>query len=297
MIKDTMEKNKSEITYHNKDVLSKILAENFKDKSLKVYGIDVPRIKQILPTNLPEIQVNEMRLDNLFLLEDGSIAIIDYESDVKWENHLKYLNYIVRILERYKKDEMPKKIRMIVIYTADIEKAPEEFSAGCLTLKMEQAFLSKIDSNTVQEEIAGKLEHGLSLSDDELMKLIILPLTYKGKERKKQAVKEAVELAKQISDQKEKTFVLSGILVFADKIIDIETSKYIKEVVRMTQVAELLLEEGREEGRRESRLQGIHALVESLESLLIPEETIVEQLVERYQLTRDEANAFIREKA
>ena len=296
MVKNTMEKNKSEITYHNKDVLSKILAENFKDKSLKVYGIDVPRIKQILPTNLPKIQVNEMRLDNLFLLEDDSIAIIDYESDVKWENQLKYLNYIVRILERYKKAETLKKIRMIVIYTADIEKAPEEFSAGCLTLKMERAFLSKIDSNTVQKEIAGKLEHGFSLSDDELMKLIILPLTYKGKERKKQAVKEAVELAKLISDKEEKTFVLSGILVFADKIIDIEMAKYIKEVVRMTQVAELLLEEGRAEGRRESRLQGIHALVESLQSLLIPDETIVEQLIERYQLTRDEAVAFTRGK-
>ena len=52
------------------------------------------------------------------------------------------------------------------------------------------------------------------------MKLIILPLTYKGKEKKRQAVKEAVELAKQIVDKEEKTFVLSGILVFADKIID-----------------------------------------------------------------------------
>ena len=88
-IKRYMSNNKREITYHNKDVLSKILAENFKEKSLKVYGIDVPKIKQILPTNLPQIQVNEMRIDNLFLLEDGSIAIIDYESDVKWEDHLK----------------------------------------------------------------------------------------------------------------------------------------------------------------------------------------------------------------
>lgn len=32
---------KNDITYHNKDVLSKVMAENFKDKSLKVYGIDV----------------------------------------------------------------------------------------------------------------------------------------------------------------------------------------------------------------------------------------------------------------
>ncbi|MCI9614827.1 MAG: hypothetical protein HFG93_06660 [Dorea sp.] len=74
----------------------------------------------------------------------------------------------------------------------------EEFSAGCLTLKMEQAFLRKIDSEAVREEIREKLAQGLPLSDDELMKLIILPLTYKGKEKKKQAVKEAVELAKRI---------------------------------------------------------------------------------------------------
>ena len=56
----------SEITYQNKDVMSKILAENFKDKSLKVYGLDLPKIKGILPTNLPEIHVNEMKLDNSF---------------------------------------------------------------------------------------------------------------------------------------------------------------------------------------------------------------------------------------
>ena len=93
-------------------------------------------------------------------------------------------------------------------------------------------------------------------------------------------------------DKEEKTFVLSGILVFADKIIDTETAKYIKEVVRMTQVAELLLEEGREEGR----LQGIQALIDSLKSLLIPDETIIEQLIERYQMSQDEASEFLEGK-
>ena len=94
------------------------------------------------------------------------------------------------------------------------------------------------------------------------------------------------------TDKEEKTFVLSGILVFADKIIDTETAKYIKEVVRMTQVAELLLEEGREEGR----LQGIQALIDSLKSLLIPDETIIEQLIERYQMSQDEASEFLEGK-
>ena len=248
--------NENEITYQNKDVLSKILAENFKEKSLSVYGIDVPKIKDVLPTNLPAIQANEMQLDNLFLLMDDSVALIDYESDVKWTNKLKYLNYIVRVLQRYKKGELPKQIRMIVIYTADVEQAPDEFSVGCLTLKLEQAFLSKIDSEEVVRQVTAKLERGERLSDEELMKLIILPLTYKGKERKEQAVKEAVALAKRIEDGEEKSFVLSGILVFADKIINAKTAEYIKEVLKMTQVAQLLMEEGRREGREEGRQEG-----------------------------------------
>ena len=94
------------------------------------------------------------------------------------------------------------------------------------------------------------------MSDEELMEFIVLPLTYKGTEAKQEAVKDAVELAKQIEDKEEQTFLLSGILVFADKIIDSETAKYIREVMRMTQVAELFLEEGRAEGRVEGRAEG-----------------------------------------
>ena len=197
--------------------------------------------------------MNEMKLDNLFLLEDGSVAIIDYESSVKWENNLKYVNYIVRVLGRYKKEERPKQIRMIVIYTADVEHAEDTFTAGCLTLKLEQAFLSRMDSEGIRSRIEQKIRNKEALSDEELMEFIVLPLTYKGTEAKQEAVKDAVELAKQIEDREEQTFLLSGILVFADKIIDSETAKYIREVMRMTQVAELFLEEGRAEVRAEAK--------------------------------------------
>jgi hypothetical protein len=34
-------------------------------KSFSVYGLDIPKIIQVLPTNLPEIEANELRIDNL----------------------------------------------------------------------------------------------------------------------------------------------------------------------------------------------------------------------------------------
>ena len=77
------------------------MAEEFKGKTFAVYGIDVPKIKRVGPTNLPAIEVNELRLDNLFELEDGSYAIVDYESRYAEENKNKYLGYIARMLKGF----------------------------------------------------------------------------------------------------------------------------------------------------------------------------------------------------
>ncbi len=85
------------IAYQNKDILFKILGQTYKEKSFAVYGIDLPRIQALLPTDLPKISANEKSVDNLFLLEDGTYAIVDYESVYKRISKIKYLNYIARV--------------------------------------------------------------------------------------------------------------------------------------------------------------------------------------------------------
>lgn len=113
---------KSSIAWQNKDVTSKYFGENLKGKSFAVYGLELPEIKEVQPTNLPAIEANELRLDNLFLLKDDSLALVDYESNYADSNKIKYLNYIVRTLKRtMEQHHFSCKIRMIVIYTADIQ--------------------------------------------------------------------------------------------------------------------------------------------------------------------------------
>lgn len=114
---------KNSITYQNKDVVSKIFGEQMKEKSLSAYGVKIPKIKEVLPTNLPVVEANELRLDNLFRLEDDSIALVDYESTYKYKHKIKYLNYIVRTLKKNDLIEnIENPLRMIVIYTGDIRK-------------------------------------------------------------------------------------------------------------------------------------------------------------------------------
>ena len=68
----------TEIAYQNKDIFSKLIGERMKGKSFAAYGLDMPKIVSVEPTNLPDIEANELRIDNIFGLEDGTFAIVDY---------------------------------------------------------------------------------------------------------------------------------------------------------------------------------------------------------------------------
>lgn len=81
----------------------------------------------------------------------------------------------------------------------------------------------------------------------------MLPLTYKGEEEKQTAIRESVELARQIPDKDIESFVLSGILAFTDKVINEKTRNHIREVISMAQVGKMLIDEGRMEERTELR--------------------------------------------
>lgn len=51
--------------------------------------------------------------------------------------------------------------------------------------------------------------------------------------------------------EEQEAFVLAGISAFTDKVISAETRRYIKEMLGMTQVGQMLIDEGRQEGRKD----------------------------------------------
>ena len=242
------------IAYQNKDITQKLSAEILKNKSLAVYGLPHIHIKDLLPTNLPAVEANELRLDNLFILEDDSLALIDYESSFSGKDIIKYVNYIARILKRYTKDNrlnMPK-LHLIIIFSADISHVdPVALDIGCMKLCMEPAFLTDIPSEKIFRKIQKKIYLKESLTEEELLQMVILPLTVPGNTGKKEMIKNVVNLAGQLADDTQRIHSLAGILTFSDKIIDAEDANRIKEMIRMNKVTRLIFEEGMAQGRTE----------------------------------------------
>ena len=162
----------SDIAYQNKDITLKYFADTLIDKSLAVYGLPHIRIKDCRPTNLPAIEANELRLDNLFILEDGSLALIDYESTFTIKDVVKYVNYIARILKRFIRqerirntDEHRAKLpivagNMMAGFSADIgEVDPDIMDVGCMQLKIEPAYLLGIETEEVFRKIQDKIKN------------------------------------------------------------------------------------------------------------------------------------------
>lgn len=258
---------KNLIAYQNKDIASKVFGEKLKEKSLSAYGLKIPRIKEVLPTNLPVIEANELRLDNLFRLEDDSIALVDYESTYEYKDKIKYLNYVVRTLKRNNIIEnLDRSIRMIVIYTGDVKPGTTkaDLDVGCLQFTVEEIFLSELNAPEIEEKLTHKIYSGIELTEEDQMQFVILPLIYAGEKEKQNCIRRCFELAKKIDETETQIFLLSGLLVFTDKVIQHEDSERIKRWINMTKVGRLYEEEKQQAVRKveEEKQQAVRKVEE-----------------------------------
>ena len=90
-------------------------------------------------------------------------------------------------------------------------------------------------------ELERKVRSGERLSDEDVMRFIVMPLT--AADGKQEMIERTVSLAKEIGSEEEQSFIIAGLLCATDKFIDREYSNRLKEWLKMTKVARLYEEE------------------------------------------------------
>ena len=248
------------IAYQNKDIASKLTAELLVGNYLGPFGLPEKKVVGLLPTNLPAVESNELRLDNLFEMEDGAVAILDYESEFSRENFVKYLNYVARIMRRYanqKSLDQLKKLKILVIYTADVSQAQEVYDLGGVVIQVEASYLIHQNTKEIYGRLKEKVSAGEGLNVTERMELMILPLTIKGKKEKQEYIQKAIELAKKMEDRRQGAQVIAGILTFTDKVLDPAYAKQVKGEIKMNLVSQMIFQDGFDSGVEQGMNQGI----------------------------------------
>ena len=200
----------------DRDALHKVLAQAYKGKSFAAYGIALPPIRELLPA----VQVSDGFIDSLFLLEGGTYAVVECAPGCHKADIIKYPEHIAEIMKRYGKEDGSFGLHLVIIYTGDVEKAEPVFDFGCLALHPEQVFLSRMDGEAEAEAIGQKIRSGLPLTDDDLMKLVVLPLAVPAPEGKAQLFDRILAMAEGIPDEGQRAFVPAAMALATEKYIN-----------------------------------------------------------------------------
>ncbi|NBH35416.1 hypothetical protein D3Z58_18155, partial [Clostridiaceae bacterium] len=207
------------------------------------------------------------------------------------ENFVKYLNYVARIMRRYanqKSLDQLKKLKILVIYTADVSQAQEIYDLGGVVIQVEASYLIHQNTKEIYGRLKEKVSAGEGLNVTERMELMILPLTIKGKKEKQEYIQKAIELAKKMEDRRQGAQVIAGILTFTDKVLDPAYAKRVKGEIKMNLVSQMIFQDGFDSGVEQGMTQGSEKKLIQLVCRKLrkkkPPETISEELEEELEV-------------
>lgn len=144
----------SEIVYQNKDVTAKVMAETLKGKSLAAFGLPHLKIMDILPTNLPAIESNELRLARNLPEKEAQLKVL--------AGILTFTDKVIdKMYAKWLKEEMQMTLVGQMLMDEGIQKGREEGREEGLRALIQD----NIETGISREQILEKLQKRFQLSE------------------------------------------------------------------------------------------------------------------------------------
>ena len=144
----------SEIAYQNKDGTAKVMAETLKGKSLAAFGLPHLKIMDILPTNLPAIESNELRLARNLPEKEEQLKVL--------AGILTFTDKVIdKMYAKRLKEEMQMTLFGQMLMDEGIQKGREEGREEGLRALIQD----NIETGISREQILEKLQKRFQLSE------------------------------------------------------------------------------------------------------------------------------------
>ena len=234
----------------HEDAIMKMGFDYFRDTILKSLGIDYEFVN-LGPTELIELTIHSLYMDFTFLTKEGFYIHIEFQTTDKGENDLRrFLAY-----DAVYSHKTGKNVITYVIYSGGIKSVKTELNMGLFTYRIQPIYLKDRNADEVFEKIRQKQEDGTELTEEDYASLSLTPLM-SGNMKIKEKIKEAVILSKKKRGlTAEKTMAM--LYTLAAKFLDSKDLDEIKEVISMTRLGQMLLDEGMEKGMKKGMEQGL----------------------------------------
>ena len=234
----------------HEDAIMKMGFDYFRDTILKQLGINYEFVDSG-PTELVDVAVRSMYMDFTFLTTEDIYIHIEFQTTDGGVNDLRRF----RVYEAGYSYKTGKQVITYVIYSGGIREVRDQLQCGINTYRILPIYLNDQSADSVFERIKEKSESGEDFTEEDYAALSLTPLMA-GHLSRKDTIKEAILLAKQ-SKQLTAEKTMAMLYALADKFLEGKDLKEIKEVVAMTRIGQMLLDEGMEKGIARGIEQGM----------------------------------------
>ncbi|WPC43946.1 hypothetical protein [Clostridium sp. JS66] len=213
----------------------------FRQSAVNFFGIDT-KITTSAETELKDIKISTNIMDYTFYTEDGNYLHFEFQTTNKEEDIRRFLFYDASL--HYKSN---RKIKTIVVYSADIENVKTYVDAGNIKYSIDAFYMSSMNGDEKYDILKDKIESNEELTDEEILSLTFIPLM-KGKLTRTERTLKSIELADKIESGEKKIKCLTMLYALLEKFGDEESKKKFKEVFNMTEIGKMILEDGMAKG-------------------------------------------------
>ncbi|MCD7762853.1 MAG: hypothetical protein LUI14_06575 [Lachnospiraceae bacterium] len=234
------------------DGVMKTMMEFFAEEMLPVFGI-TQKVKAFAPTEEIHLDLKKGYQDFNLLMEDGSIAHFEFQST----------NGGVKDLRRFRAYEanlsylLQRPVTTYVLFSGKIKHPMTELKEGLYTYRVQAIIMSERNADELLERLRDKVNRKELLTREDLVVLPLLPV-YGGESSQLERIQNAFEIvskAEQVSHEDIQK-IEAAIYAMATKFLNHNELESIKGGVKMTYLGQLLVADGRKEGRLEGRLEG-----------------------------------------
>lgn len=268
----------------------KAAAQFFGRELLPLLGVKEV-IRGVAPTEQVRLEIKDFQEDFNFWMEKGYIYHLEFESDeIVLEDMRRFRCYEAVLSYNYGAE-----VITCVVCTGRKGKVTDRIKEGINVYRVRLLWLRDGDADQVLREAEERQAAGV-LDRQSLVQLLLTPLM-SGEMTRKERILRSLKMIRgeqEAVDEAEKRQMESVLYALAMKFLTKEELEEVWEVFRMTVLGEILVEHGKEIGIAEGRTQGIEAFIlDNLEEN-IPRGRIIDKLIRRFSLSREEAERCYR---